>query len=184
VARYYNEGNYKKALKGFRKLVKFSDKLRFYLIPYIEKGENVLKKPTKEKKFIFRKNMIRCKYCGHYTHIETQNKKYHPHHFIPSFAFSNLCISCGKWQPEPSIIWDSWDGLEIASDLELNNADDLNTSLYELINLYPKEYKEWINFRNTSYAYKSFFLVDKNNWLEYQIKILKSIIETIKSQRP
>jgi len=168
IARYYNEGNYEEALKGFRKLVEFSNKLRFYLIPYIEKCSNVLLKAPQKKKFTLKKNRIRCKYCGYYTEIETENKKYHPHHFIPYHAFFVLCRHCGKDQPEPSIIWDSWDGLE--------NADNLNASLNELIRSYSEEYKEWLDFRNISDEYKHFFSVDKKNWIEYQIKILRSII--------
>ena len=56
ISKLYNKGEYSKALKGFKKLSELSKDSRIYFVPYIEKCQNVLKKPMSEEDINHQRN--------------------------------------------------------------------------------------------------------------------------------
>jgi len=113
----------------------------------------------KMKKFAQSKYMVRCKYCGRFTY-NIEKEEMIEYYWIPNIAFSNQCIHCNRKQPEPSFIWDSWDGLIYAASLYEEASYELN----QLKKKHSILYNEWIKDRNKKKKYKLFSLVDINNW--------------------
>jgi len=58
------------------------------------------------RKYTGSRNLIRCKYCGHYTKYVNPNAS----NFLNTIV--NLCRVCKRTYPVPDFYWDSWEGLE------------------------------------------------------------------------
>jgi len=93
---------------------------------------------TYTKEINVSKNMVRCKYCGHYT------RYINPDEPTMGFMKTNNCAVCERMYPVPDSYWDSWDGLEYIN--KRHSVPD--TQFYEEYNQlktkYEKEYEEWL----------------------------------------
>ena len=93
---------------------------------------------TYTKEINVSKNMVRCKYCGHYT------RYINPDEPTMGFMKTNNCAVCERMYPVADSYWDSWDGLEYIN--KRHSVPD--TQFYEEYNQlktkYEKEYEEWL----------------------------------------
>ena len=193
VAQLYLKGEYNEALKGFKKLSKYSENSRIYSIPFIERCEKVLKREVSDEdirhksnqyvlknfnwlnklaigtgiiafialvgggftgitlaiifglitfliclkmnKFNSSKDLVRCKYCGHYTSYINPNE--------PTFGFANTnsCEHCGRMYAMPTLQWDCWEGLDYMEKRHSVPDKEFYSEYNKLKEKYSKEYK-------------------------------------------
>jgi len=202
VALLYENQNFSDALKGFRRLIEFHKGFYTYFIPYLSMCEYLEKTPISENdvkstgfidkisylkkhaKIAFKKNIIRCKYCGQYTDFKLDEFHHtileykESRHTIPAFAFSDLCLNCGSNQPELSIRWDSWEALEEGIHLfGTKHKEKLAETNNILKSRYPDDFIFWSTFRKKSHIYKPFFPSRLVNWIKYQQQILRFLLD-------
>jgi len=173
VAALYDECNYSEALKGFNRLIAYNGDFSFYLIPYIERCNFLLKTPIIEREvknlsllkklgFVkenitkaFSNNFIRCKHCGQWTRSEFESRRW------------ESCFHCSSKQPALSVYSDSWGGLALHGD----SAKFLNQMMRE----HPVEYGEWIKLATQLQENRAIISSGPNDWIDYQVRVLKHI---------
>ncbi len=173
VAALYEECAYSDALKGFKRLNAYNGDFFFYLVPYIERCDFLLKTAPKEKEvkslsvfhklgFVkenitkaFSKNTIRCKHCGQWTYSEFEHRQF------------DYCAHCSSEQPALSIRSDSWE------EMELKEAS--SKFFNKMVQEHPVEYEEWKKLKTILIENQAIKSSEMNNWIDYQIKVLRHI---------
>lgn len=86
------------------------------------------------KKFTVSRGLVRCKYCGQYTHYIDPNE--------PTFGFAdtNNCSKCNRMYPMPDFYWDGWEGLEYMENRHSVPDDQFYQEYTELKKIFAKEY--------------------------------------------
>ena len=144
--KLYNKGNYESALIIFKKLSDHNRTFLTSLLPQMEKCKNVVTKskengektPSKILKIVRLQNLIRCKYCGHYTkYIDPNEPTY-------GFASTNNCSKCGRMYFAPNFYWDSWDGMEYIQERH-SVSDEEFYEEYEFLKNKEKELAKGFN---------------------------------------
>ena len=85
-------------------------------------------------KFTVSQGLVRCKYCGQYTHYTNPD--------APSIGFpeTNSCSKCYRMHPMPDFYWDGWDGLEYMKNRTSVPDEEFYKEYAELKTKFSKEY--------------------------------------------
>ena len=93
------------------------------------------------KKFMISNSLIRCKYCGKYTHyIDPDESTY-------GFMNNNNCSKCNRMYPVPDFYWDGWEGLESMEQRHSVPDEKFYKEYQELKKRYSREYKFYTSMR-------------------------------------
>ncbi|MDP2762912.1 MAG: hypothetical protein Q8O27_00110 [Enterobacteriaceae bacterium] len=86
------------------------------------------------KKFTISQGLVRCKYCGRYTHYIDPDK------LIFGSLNTNNCSKCNRSYPMPDFYWDGWDGLEYMENRHSVPDEQFYKEYAELKTTFSKEY--------------------------------------------